>query len=74
MSPGGRPGLSAKARFIVAVTRGMHKLRSRVFPENIASRLLLKRLGFAGIDIHRRHRDRVIVAQLLATANAEKER
>ena len=34
---------------------GMHKLTSRVFPENIASRALLKRLGFAEFGIHRRH-------------------
>jgi L-amino acid N-acyltransferase YncA len=51
---------------------GMHKLTSRVFPENIASRALLKRLGFAEIGIHRRHgkldglwRDCVIVERLL---------
>jgi RimJ/RimL family protein N-acetyltransferase len=33
----------------------MHKLTSRVFPENIASRALLKRVGFEEIGIHRRH-------------------
>ena len=51
---------------------GMHKLTSRVFPENIASRALLKRLGFAEFGIHRRHgkldglwRDCVIVERLL---------
>jgi L-amino acid N-acyltransferase YncA len=31
-----------------AVIRGMHKLTSRVFPENAASRALLKGLGFRG--------------------------
>jgi len=51
---------------------GMHKLTSRVFPENIGSRALLKRLGFEEIGIHRRHRkldglwrDCVIVERLL---------
>jgi hypothetical protein len=51
---------------------GMHKLTSRVFPENIASRALLKRVGFEEIGIHRRHgkldglwRDCVIVERLL---------
>jgi phosphinothricin acetyltransferase len=49
-----------------------HKLTSRVFRENIASRALLKRLGFEEIGIHRRHakldrlwRDCVIVERLL---------
>jgi L-amino acid N-acyltransferase YncA len=51
---------------------GMHKLSSRVFPENAGSRALLKRLGFKEIGIHRRHgkldglwRDCVIVERLL---------
>jgi L-amino acid N-acyltransferase YncA len=34
---------------------GLHKLTSRVFPENAASRALLKGLGFEEIGIHRRH-------------------
>jgi phosphinothricin acetyltransferase len=55
-----------------AAAAGLHKLTSRVFPENIASRALLKRLGFDEIGIHRRHgkldgvwRDCVIVERLL---------
>ena len=55
-----------------AAARGMHKLTSRVFPENAASRALLKGLGFEEIGIHRRHgrldggwRDCVIVERLL---------
>jgi phosphinothricin acetyltransferase len=55
-----------------AAARGMHKLTSRVFPENAASRALLKALGFEEIGIHRRHgqldgrwRDCVIVERLL---------
>jgi len=38
-----------------ADAHGLHKLTSRVFPENAASRGLLKRLGFDEIGIHRRH-------------------
>jgi phosphinothricin acetyltransferase len=38
-----------------ANAHGLHKLTSRVFPENMASRGLLKRLGFDEIGIHRRH-------------------
>jgi L-amino acid N-acyltransferase YncA len=61
-----------------AAAAGLHKLTSRVFPENIASRALLKGLGFAEIGIHRRHgkldglwRDCVIVERLLDTGSAE---
>jgi phosphinothricin acetyltransferase len=56
---------------------GLHKLTSRVFPENVASRALLKGLGFEEIGIHRRHgkldghwRDCVIVERLLDTGRA----
>ena len=55
----------------------LHKLTSRVFPENVASRALLKGLGFAEIGIHRRHgkldglwRDCVIVERLLDPGSA----
>src|SRR6201981_2461303 len=48
----GRAALSALIE--AAATRGMHKLISRVFPENMASRALLKGLGFEEIGIHRR--------------------
>jgi L-amino acid N-acyltransferase YncA len=61
-----------------AIVAGLHKLTSRVFPENIASRALLKRLGFAEIGIHRRHgkldgvwRDCVIVERSLDTGDGE---
>jgi phosphinothricin acetyltransferase len=50
----------------------MHKLTSRVFPRNTASRALLKGLGFEEIGIHRRHgqldgrwRECVIVERLV---------
>jgi L-amino acid N-acyltransferase YncA len=61
-----------------AIVAGLHKLTSQVFPENIASRVLLKGLGFAEIGIHRRHgrldgvwRDCVIVERLLDPGSAE---
>jgi L-amino acid N-acyltransferase YncA len=64
-----------------AAGAGLHKLTSRVFPENIASRALLKGLGFAEIGIHRRHgqldgcwRDCVIVERLLDNGSAEDRR
>ena len=61
-----------------AAARGMYKLTSRVFPENAASRALLKGLGFEEIGIHRRHgqldgrwRDCVVVERLLGRGAAE---
>ena len=61
-----------------AKAAGLHKLTSRVFPENTASRALLKGLGFEEIGIHRRHgqldgrwRDCVIVERLLGHAADE---
>jgi phosphinothricin acetyltransferase len=63
-----------------AAARGMHKLTSRVFPENVASRALLKRSGFEEIGIHRRHgqlddrwRDCVIIELLLDRGAGEKQ-
>ena len=61
-----------------ATAAGLHKFTSRVFPENAASRALLKGLGFEEIGIHRRHgkldgvwRDCVIIERLLDTGSAE---
>jgi L-amino acid N-acyltransferase YncA len=61
-----------------AQATGLHKLTSRVFPENAASRALLKGLGFEEIGMHRRHgqldgvwRDCVIVERLLDTDAGE---
>jgi L-amino acid N-acyltransferase YncA len=61
-----------------AKTAGLHKLTSRVFPENAASRALLRGLGFEEIGIHRRHgqldgrwRDCVIVERLLGKGATE---
>ena len=58
-----------------ASAHSLHKLTSRVFPENVASRALLKQLGFTEIGLHRRHakldghwRDCVIVELLIGEA------
>jgi phosphinothricin acetyltransferase len=71
----GRAVLAALIEATIAA--GLHKLTSRVFPENIASRALLKRLGFEEIGLHRRHgqldgrwRDCVIVELLLPIDSA----
>ena len=72
-------GRTALGALIEAATaRGMHKLTSRVFPENTASRSLLKGLGFEEIGVHRRHgqldgrwRDCVIVERLLGKGAGE---
>ena len=63
-----------------AAAAGIYKLTSRVFPENLASRALLKGLGFEEIGIHRRHgkldgrwRDCVIMERLLDTGGAEEQ-
>ena len=72
-------GRAALAALIEAATaRGMHKLTTRVFPENTASRSLLRGLGFEEIGIHRRHgqldgrwRDCVIVERLLGKGEPE---
>jgi len=55
-----------------AQSTGLHKLTSRIFPENLASRALMKRFGFSEIGIHRRHgkldgewRDCVVVELLI---------
>jgi L-amino acid N-acyltransferase YncA len=75
----GRAVLAALTQ--AAAAAGLHKLTSRVFPENAESRALLKGLGFAEIGIHRRHgrldgvsRDCVIVDRLLDTSTAEDQR
>src|SRR3984893_15567986 len=72
----GRAVLAALTQ--AAAAAGLHKHTSGVFPENAASRALLKGLGFAEIGIHRRHgrldgvwRDCVIVERLLDTLSGE---
>jgi L-amino acid N-acyltransferase YncA len=72
-------GWAALAALIEAAeAAGLHKLTSRVFPENRASRALLKGLGFEEIGMHRRHgqldglwRDCVIVERLLGKAASQ---
>jgi L-amino acid N-acyltransferase YncA len=72
-------GRAVLAALIEAPTAaGLHKLTSRVFPENAASQAVLKGLGFAEIGIHRRHgrldglwRDCVIVERLLEAGDGE---
>ena len=72
-------GRAVLAALIEATTAaGLHKLTSRVFPENAASRAVLKGLGFAEIGIHRRDgrldglwRDCVIVERLLEAGDGE---
>lgn len=69
----GRTVLEALAR--ECEKRGFWKLVSRVFPENVASRALCRRLGFREVGVYHRHgkldgqwRDCVIVEQLLGEA------
>ena len=72
-------GCTVLAALIAAAqAAGLHKLTSRVFSENVASRALLKGLGFAEIGVHRRHakldgawRDCVIVERLIGPAERE---
>jgi L-amino acid N-acyltransferase YncA len=59
-----------------ARSTGLHKLTSRIFPENLASRALMKRFGFSEIGVHRRHgkldgewRDCVLVELLIDEAH-----
>ena len=66
-------GRAALAALIEAARiAGLHKLTSRIFPENTGSRTLMKRFGFAEIGTHKRHgrlggewRDCVIVELLI---------
>jgi phosphinothricin acetyltransferase len=62
---------------MAAEDAGLTKLTSRVFPENLASRALLRSIGFAEIGLHRRHgkldgewRDCVVVELLLGEGAA----
>lgn len=73
---GGGVGRAAMDALVVACEeRGIHKLVSRVFPENTASRALLARVGFREVGTYRRHgkldgrwRDTVIVERLIGEA------
>jgi phosphinothricin acetyltransferase len=68
----GRLALAALVR--EAEARGFWKLVSRVFVENAASRVLLRRLGFREVGVYEKHaqldgvwRDVVIVERLIPT-------
>jgi L-amino acid N-acyltransferase YncA len=69
-------GRVAIAALIDAATEaGLWKLVSRLFPENVASRALMARMGFREVGVYRRHgklgdewRDCVIVERLLGEA------
>lgn len=70
----GKGAGSAVLRALIDASRsnGLHKLTSRVFPENLASRALMRRFGFSEIGVHRRHgkldgewRDCVVVELLI---------
>ncbi len=79
---GGGAGRAAMEGLIAACEAGgFWKLVSRVFPENAASRALLKRVGFREVGTYRRHatldgvwRDVVIVERLLGPAREEGDR
>jgi phosphinothricin acetyltransferase len=69
-------GRVAIAALIDAATEaGLWKLVSRIFPENVASRTLMARMGFREVGVYRRHgklgdewRDCIIVERLLGEA------
>ncbi len=64
-----------EALFVEAERRGLWKLLSRIFPENVASLALCRATGFREVGVYRRHgklegewRDTVIVEKLLGEA------
>jgi phosphinothricin acetyltransferase len=72
----GRVALAALIE--AAGAAGLWKLVSRVFPENLASRGLLRRMGFREVGVYQRHgrldgvwRDCVIVERLLERGAAQ---
>jgi phosphinothricin acetyltransferase len=67
--------LALSALLDVCASRGFWKLVSRIFPENVASRAVCRRLGFREVGVYRRHgrldgawRDCVVVERLLGPA------
>jgi L-amino acid N-acyltransferase YncA len=73
---GAGAGGVAMAELVEAAAKaGLWKLVSRIFPENVASRALMARMGFREVGIYRRHgrrdgawRDCVIVERLIGEA------
>lgn len=76
----GEPGRGTGQLLLTELLRraelaGLHKVTSRVFPENLASRALARRLGFREVGTHLRHarldgvwRDVLTVEVLLGAA------
>jgi L-amino acid N-acyltransferase YncA len=67
-----------EALFTACEARGIWKLVSRIFPENVASLALCRATGFQEVGVYRRHakldgewRDCVIVEKLLGEAAAD---
>lgn len=51
----GAGAAAMEALFVEARKAGLWKLVSRVFPENLASRSLLKKLGFREVGVYEKH-------------------
>jgi phosphinothricin acetyltransferase len=76
---GAGAGLVAlQALLAAAEERGFWKLLSRIFPENVASLALHRKVGFREVGVYQRHgtldgewRDCVIVEKLLGEANLD---
>lgn len=73
----GAGGVAITALIEAAEAAGYWKLLSRIFPENVASRALMAKVGFREVGIYHRHgqldgawRDCVIVERLLGEAAA----
>jgi L-amino acid N-acyltransferase YncA len=71
----GAGGVAMAALVEAAAKAGLWKLVSRIFPENVASRALMARMGFREVGVYRRHarldgawRDCVIVERLIGEA------
>lgn len=72
--------LAMLALIVEAEAMGFRKLVSRVFPDNVASRSLLRSLGFREVGVYERHgqldgvwRDVVIVERLLSPGEGKQE-
>jgi L-amino acid N-acyltransferase YncA len=70
--------LAMEGLVVECVARGIWKLVSRIFPENVASLALCRATGFREVGIYRRHgrldgqwRDCVIVERLIGEAAAD---
>lgn len=64
--------LAMEALISASRVKGIYKLLSRVFPENMASRALLRSVGFREVGVHEKHgklddqwRDVIVVERLI---------